>query len=121
MHPLLVFCLVYTTGFVLHIVFAMYDLWVLFNIDAFLLVVMTYFCGPLLIATDATMKNFQLGYLLSLPLAVGIAYAYTDMVFVLQATLISLAITTITHGCWYRFVLLKHQIVVQDGKTNALK
>ena len=115
------FCLVYATGFVLHIVFAMYDLWILFNIDAFLLAVMTYFCGPLLIAKDATMKNFQQGYLLSLPLAAGIAYAYTDMTFVPKATLLSLAITTMIHGCWYRFVLLKHEIVVQDEKTNALK
>ncbi len=121
MHPILVFCLVYATGFVLHIVFAMYDLWVLFNIDAFLLVVMTYFCGPILIVKDTTTKNFQRGYLLSIPLAVGIAYAYTDMVFVPQATLVSLAITTLTHGCWYRFVLLNHEIAVQDEKTNALK
>jgi len=115
------FCLVYATGFVLHIVFAMYDLWVLFNIDAFLLVVMTYFCGPILMTKESTMKNFQHGYLLSVPLAVGIAYAYTDMVFVPQATLLSLFITTLTHGCWYRFVLVKHKIVVREGKTNALK
>ena len=121
MHPILVFSLIYATGFVLHIVFAMYDLWILFNIDAFLLVVMTYFCGPLMTRKGGTMENFRPGYILSLPLAAGIAYAYTDMVFVPQATLLSLAITTMTHGCWYRFVLLRNDIVAQKGKTNALK
>jgi len=70
---------------------------------------------------ESTMMNFQHGYLLSVPLAVGIAYAYTDMVIVPQATLLSLFITTLTHGCWYRFVLVKHKIVVREGKTNALK
>ena len=41
------------------------------------------------------------GYAISLPLSIGIAYAYTDMHFEVGASLIALSLTSLTHGVWF--------------------
>ena len=49
-------------------------------------------------------KSTTTGYVVSLPLAVGIAYAYTGMEFQIVASVGALLLTTLTHGGWFLFV-----------------
>ena len=92
--------------FVLHIVFAANDLDILFQIVAFILVAMTFLCGPALWSIHSILDSHQMnsavyGYLVSLPLSIGIAYAYTDMHLEVGASLIALSLTSLTHGVWF--------------------
>jgi len=109
MRPLLVFSGSYVILFVLHILFAANDLDVLFRIVAMMLVCMTFLCGPLLWfldrgTTSASLYNSKLGYAVSLPLSLGIAYAFTGMEFALNASFIALLLTSCTHGGWFLFL-----------------
>ena len=105
MKAILVFSSTYILLFVLHIVFAANDLEHLFRIVAFLLVAMTFFCAPLLWLIDSTMKqSLRIGYIASVPLAIGIAYAYTNMEFQLGATFVAVIATSVTHGAWWLFM-----------------
>jgi hypothetical protein len=95
----------YITLFVLHIVFAANNLDILFQVIAFILVAMTFLCGPALWSINSILDSQQInsavyGYAISLPLSVGIAYAYTDMHFEVGASLIALSLTSLTHGVW---------------------
>ena len=79
MKAILVFSSIYVLLFVLHIVFAANDLEHLFRIVATLLVAMTFFCAPILWLIDSTIKqSSRTGYIASIPLSIGIAYAYTN-------------------------------------------
>ena len=109
MRPLLVFSGSYVVLFVLHILFAANDLDVLFRIVAMMLVCMTFLCGPLLWFLDrdtssTSLYNSKLGYAVSLPLSLGIAYAFTGMEFALNASIIALLLTSFTHGGWFLFL-----------------
>ena len=105
MKAILVFSSTYVLLFVLHIVFAANDLEHLFRIVAMLLVAMTFFCAPLLWLIDSTMKqSLRIGYLASIPLSIGIAYAYTNMQFQLDATFLAIIATSVTHGAWWLFM-----------------
>ena len=106
MRALGIFAGLYVGLFVLHIVFAANDLDTLFRIVAFILVAMTFLCGPALWSINSILDSHQMnsavyGYLISLPLSVGIAYAYTDMHFEVGASLIALSLTSLTHGVWF--------------------
>lgn len=106
--------LVFTGGylglFLLHIVFAAQDLDLLFAAVALLLVGLTFLCGPVLLAIERlnnertagteveTNHLFTTGFLLSLPLSLGIAYAYAEMVVEPKAMGAALLITTATHA-----------------------
>ena len=105
MKAILVFSSTYALLFVLHIVFAASDLEHLFRLVAVLLVAMTFFCAPLLWLIDSTMKrSLRIGYIASIPLSIGIAYAYTDMQFQLDATFFAIIATSVTHGAWWLFM-----------------
>ena len=105
MKAILVFSSTYVLLFVLHIVFAANDLDSLFRIVAMLLVAMTFFCAPLLWLIDSTMKqSLRIGYIASIPLSIGIAYAYTNMEFQFGATLLAVIATSVTHGVWSLFM-----------------
>ena len=105
MKAILVFSSTYVLLFVLHIVFAANDLEHLFRIVAILLVVMTFFCAPFLWLIDSTMKqSLRIGYIASVPLSIGIAYAYTDMEFQLGATFLAVIATSVTHAAWWLFM-----------------
>ena len=105
MKAILVFSLIYVLLFVLHIVFAANDLEHLFRIVATLLVAMTFFCAPILWLIDPTMKQSpRIGYIASIPLSIGIAYAYTNMEFQLDATFLAVIATSVTHGAWWLFM-----------------
>ena len=105
MKAILVFSSIYVLLFVLHIVFAANDLKHLFQIVAVLLVVMTFFCAPLLWLIDSSMKHsIRIGYIASIPLSIGIAYAYTNMEFRLGATFLAVIGTSATHGAWWLFM-----------------
>ena len=105
MKAILVFSSTYVLLFVLHIVFAANDLDDLFRIVAVLLVAMTFFCAPILWLIDSTMKqSLRIGYIASIPLSIGIAYAYTDMQFQLDATFLAIIATSVTHGAWWLFM-----------------
>lgn len=100
-----VFFSTYVLLFVLHIVFAANDLEHLFRIVAVLLVAMTFFCAPFLWLIDSTTKqSLRIGYIASIPLSIGIAYAYTNMVFQLSATFLAVIATSVTHGAWWLFM-----------------
>ncbi len=105
MKAILVFSSTYVLLFVLHIVFAANDMEHLFRIVATLLVAMTFFCAPFLWLIDSTMKqSLRIGYIASVPLSIGIAYAYTDMEFQLSATFLAAIATSVTHGAWWLFM-----------------
>ena len=105
MKAILVFSSIYVLLFVLHIVFAANDLEHLFRIVAVLLVAMTFFCAPILWLIDSTMKqSSRIGYIASIPLSIGIAYAYTNMEFQLGATFLAVIATSVTHGAWLLFM-----------------
>ena len=105
MKAILVFSSTYVVLFVLHIVFAANDMEHLFRIVATLLVAMTFFCAPFLWLIDSTMKqSLRIGYIASVPLSIGIAYAYTDMEFQLSATFLAVIATSVTHGAWWLFM-----------------
>ena len=106
MRALGIYAGLYLGLFVLHIVFAANDLDILFQIVAFILVAMTFLCGPALWSIHSILDSHQMnsavyGYLVSLPLSIGIAYAYTDMHLELGASLIALSLTSLTHGVWF--------------------
>ena len=108
MKAILVFSSTYVLLFVLHIVFAANDLEHLFRIVAVLLVAMTFFCAPILWLIDSTMKqSLRIGYIASMPLSIGIAYAYTNMQFQLDATFLAVIATSVTHGAWWLFMKRK--------------
>ena len=105
MKAILVFSSTYVLLFVLHIVFAANDMEHLFRIVATVLVAMTFFCAPFLWLIDSTMKqSLRIGYIASVPLSIGIAYAYTDMEFQLSATFLAVIATSVTHGAWWLFM-----------------
>lgn len=105
MKAILVFSSTYVVLFALHILFAANDLELLFRIVAILLVMMTFFCAPLLWLIDSTMKqSLRIGYVASIPLSIGIAYAYTNMELQLGATFLALITTSVTHGAWWLFM-----------------
>lgn len=105
MKAILVFSSTYALLFVLHILFAANDLDDLFRVVAVLLVAMTFFCAPILWLIDSTMKqSLRIGYIASIPLSIGIAYAYTDMQFQLDATFFAIIATSVTHGAWWLFM-----------------
>lgn len=105
MKAILVFSSTYVALFALHILFAANDLELLFRIVAILLVMMTFFCAPLLWLIDSTMEqSLRIGYVASIPLSIGIAYAYTNMEFQLGATFLALITTSVTHGAWWLFM-----------------
>ena len=105
MKAIIVFSSTYVLLFVLHILFAANDLDDLFRVVAVLLVAMTFFCAPILWLIDSTMKrSLRIGYIASIPLSVGIAYAYTDMQFQLDATFFAIIATSVTHGAWWLFM-----------------
>ena len=105
MKAILVFSSTYVLLFVLHIVFAANELDHLFRIVAVLLVAMTFFCAPLLWLIDSSMKqSLRIGYVASIPLSIGIAYAYTNMQFQLGATFLAVIATSVTHGAWWLFM-----------------
>ena len=105
MKAILVFSSTYVLLFVLHIVFAANDLDHLFRIVAVLLVAMTFFGAPLLWLIDSSMKqSLRIGYIASIPLSIGIAYAYTNMQFQLGATFLAVIATSVTHGAWWLFM-----------------
>ena len=105
MKAILVFSSTYVLLFALHIVFAANDLKHLFQIVAVLLVVMTFFCAPLVWLIDSTMKHsLRIGYIASIPLSIGIAYAYTNMEFQLGATFLAVIGTSATHGAWWLII-----------------
>ena len=106
MRALGIYAGLYLGLFVLHIVFAANDLEILFQIVAFILVAMTFLCGPALWSIHSILDSHQMnsavyGYLVSLPLSIGIAYAYTDMHLEVGASLIALSLTSLTHGVWF--------------------
>ena len=106
MRALGIYAGLYLGLFVLHIVFAGNDLDLLFQIVAFILVAMTFLCAPVLWSINSILDSHQMnsaiyGYLISLPLSIGIAYAYTDMHFEVGASLIALSLTSLTHGVWF--------------------
>ena len=112
MRALGIYAGLYICFFVLHIVFAANEFNLLFQIVAFILVAMTFLCGPALWSIDSILDSQQIstpvyGYLISLPLSVGIAYAYTDMQFELAASFIALSLTSLTHGVWFFFLRAK--------------
>jgi hypothetical protein len=45
-----------------------------------------------------------LGFVVSLPLSLGIAYAYAGMEFELSASFLALLLTSLTHGAWFLFL-----------------
>ena len=110
MRTVLVFLGGYIGLFLLHIVAAAQDLNLLFMAVASMLVGLTFLCGPvLLIIEKRTTKTettsvasvrslLETGYLLSLPLSVGIAYASTDRVLQLNAAVVALLLTTSSHA-----------------------
>ena len=105
MKAILVFSSTYVLLFVLHIAFAPNDLDGLLRIVAMLLVAMTFFCAPILWLIDSTMKqSSRIGYIASIPLSIGIAYAYTNMEFQLGATFLAVIATSVTHGAWLLFM-----------------
>ena len=105
MKAILVFSSTYALLFVLHILFAANDLDDLFRVVAVLLIAMTFFCAPILWLIDSTMKqSLRIGYIASIPLSIGIAYAYTDMQFQLDATFFAIIATSVTHGAWWLFM-----------------
>ena len=106
MRALGIYAGLYLGLFVLHIVFAANDIDILFQIVAFILVAMTFLCGPALWSIHSILDSHQMnsavyGYLVSLPLSIGIAYAYTDMHLEVGASLIALSLTSLTHGVWF--------------------
>ncbi len=106
MRSLVIFSGSYTLLFTLHIVFAANDWDMLFRIVAFILITMTFLCGPILWFIDKRlnheeMNSIKIGYFVSLPLAIGIAYAYTGMEFEFVASATALLLTTLTHGGWH--------------------
>jgi len=104
MKGVLVFSSTYSLLFVLHIIFAANDLDILFRLVALLLVAMTFFCAPLLWAIDSSMFHSErIGFMMSVPLSAGIAYAYTGMEFQFDATLLAIFATTLTHTGWWMF------------------
>ena len=102
MKAILVFSSTYSLLFVLHIVFAANDLEHLFRIVAVLLTAMTFFCAPLLWLIESKPKqSLRIGYTVSIPLSIGIAYAYTNMEFQMDATFLAIITTSVTHGAWW--------------------
>ncbi len=110
MRSVVVFAGAYLGLFLLHIVFAAQHLDLLFALVALLLVGLTFLCGPVLLAIERLSNEhtpgtevdsnrlFTTGFLLSLPLSSGIAYASTEMVVEPRAMVMALLITTTTHA-----------------------
>jgi hypothetical protein len=107
--PFVIYSGSYVVLFVLHILFAANELDLLFQIVAMLLVCMTFLCGPLLwyldqITVSMSHNQTTLGFVVSLPLSLGIAYAYAGMEFELSASFLALLLTSLTHGAWFLFL-----------------
>ena len=79
---LVIYSIIFILLFVLHIVFAANDYHLLFRIIALLITVMT-FSGPICVLIEPSKQRYRTiyiqGLLMSIPLSIGLGWAYSDM------------------------------------------
>jgi hypothetical protein len=82
---LTIYALLFSVLFVLHIVFAAHNQNVLFQIVAVVITAMSFFCGPICVFLEGKKELyryvFQFGMIASVPICVGLGWAYNDMSF----------------------------------------
>tara|TARA_B100001248_G_C27245373_1_gene391306 strand:+ start:390 stop:713 length:324 start_codon:yes stop_codon:yes gene_type:complete len=87
--------------FVLHIVFAANDYHLLFRVVALLITVMTFFSGPIFMFIEPSQDRYRTiyiqGLVISIPLSIGLGWAYSGMSLGLEMILFPL-ITLFIHG-----------------------
>ncbi len=98
---LVIYSTIFMLLFVLHIVFAANDYHLLFRVVALLITVMTFFSGPICMFIEPIQERYKMiyvqGLLISIPLSIGLGWAYSDMSVGLEMILFPL-ITIIIHG-----------------------
>ena len=93
---------IYASLFVGHILAAANGLTLLFRAIAFSITLMTFFMGPIvwfLSQPKDGLDNlaYRVGFWVSVPLSVGLAYAYADQTFDAAYSIGFLAVTVLTH------------------------
>ena len=93
---------IYTSLFVAHIVAAANGMTLLFRAIAVSITLMTFLMGPLVCflsqcADDLNNLAYQIGFSASVPLSVGLAYAYADQTFDAAYSIGFLTATVLTH------------------------
>ena len=93
---------IYASLFVGHILAAANGLTLLFRAIAFSITLMTFFMGPIVWflsqrGDDSNNLAYQIGFWASVPLSVGLAYAYADQTFDATYSIGFLAATVLTH------------------------
>ena len=98
---LVIYCTILMLLFVLHIVFAANDYHLLFRVVALLITLMTFFSGPICMFIEPIQERYKTiyvhGLLISIPMSIGLGWAYSDMSVGLEMILFPL-ITLIIHG-----------------------
>ena len=77
------YALLFSVLFVLHIFFAANNLDVLFRSVAIIITIMSLFCGAVCVILEPIRENykfvFHFGLVISVPICVGLGWAYNDM------------------------------------------
>ena len=98
---LVIYSMIFMLLFVLHIIFAANDYHLLFRIIALLITVMTFFSGPICVLIEPSKQRYRTiyiqGLLMSIPLSIGLGWAYSDMSVGSEMILFPL-ITIVIHG-----------------------
>jgi len=102
---LFIYATLFSLLFVLHIIFAANNQKILFCVVAITITIMSFFCGPICVILET--KNelygdvFQFGMIASIPICIGLGWAFNDMSFGSQMVLfpwVSLLIHSITRS-----------------------
>lgn len=77
------YALLFSVLFVLHIFFAANNLDFFFQLVAIIITIMSLFCGAVCVILEPTRENykfvFHFGLVISVPICVGLGWAYNDM------------------------------------------
>ena len=77
------YALLFSVLFVLHIFFAANNLDFLFQLVAIIITIMSLFCGAVCVILEPIRENykfvFHFGLVISVPICVGLGWAYNDM------------------------------------------
>ena len=98
---LVIYSMIFMLLFVLHIVFAANGYHLLFRVVALLITVMTFLSGPIFMFIEPSQDRYRTIYIqglaISIPLSIGLGWAYSGMSVGLEMILFPL-ITLFIHG-----------------------
>ena len=101
---LTIYAMLFTLLFVLHIIFAANDQNVMFQIVAVAITAMSFFCGLICVFLETKKESygyvFKFGMIASVPICVGLGWAYNDMSFGCQMVTFPLLSVLIHYIIW---------------------